>query len=105
MFKKCGNPVVFFMASCDVVLWPERLCYSDDEGLDEDLKDLIDDNPVEEEPEEDSEEEGGDGEKRKHQDSDLEEDLSDDDYDLLEENLGIKIGRKVCSLWAFPISV
>ena len=34
-------------------------------------------------------------EKRKHENSDVEEDLEDDDYDLIEENLGIKVKRKV----------
>ncbi len=63
----------------------------DEEGLDKDLDDLIDDNPVEEEGEESE----GEGEKRKHEDSELEEDLSDEDYDLIEENLGIKVSRKV----------
>ena len=38
---------------------------------------------------------GPEGEKRKHEDSDLEEDLEDEDYDLLEENLGVKVQRKV----------
>ena len=61
--------------------------FSDGDG--EDLKDLIDDNP---EADEESE---GEGDKRKHEDSELEEDLSDDDYDLIEENLGIKVKRKV----------
>ena len=42
-------------------------------------------------------EEGSDeeGEKRKHEDSELEEDLSDDDYALIEENLGIRVDRSV----------
>ena len=64
---------------------------SDGEELDQDLEDLIDDNPdVEQEAEE--EEDG----KRKHEDdSELEEDLEDEDYALLEENLGFKMKRKV----------
>lgn len=75
--------------------------YTDEEGLDEDLKDLIDDNPIEEEGDEESEdEEEVDGEKRKHRDSDIDEDLSDEDYDLIQENLGIKIKRKVFSWMA-----
>lgn len=69
------------------------------EGLDGDLEDLIDDNPVNEE-EASENEEGG---KRKHEDSELEEDLSDDDYALIEENLGIKVKRKVLHSLSFVI--
>ena len=58
--------------------------------MDDNLEGLIDDNP-----DLDNESEGEDGEKRKHEDSELEEDLSDDDYALIEENLGIKVKRKV----------
>jgi len=75
------------------------LSFTDDEELDKDLDDLIDDNPVEEDPEDDgdsgsgNDEEQTGGEKRKH--SDYEEDLEDEDYDLIEENLGIRVKRKV----------
>ena len=78
------------------ILLPDCLLFADDEELDKDLDDLIDDNPVEQDAEEgDSGEEGGQtgGEKRQH--SDYEEDLEDEDYDLLEENLGIRVKRKV----------
>lgn len=56
------------------------------------MKDLINDE-VEEEGE-DSENEDIRGIKRSHQDEEFEEDLEDDDYDLIEENLGRKIKRK-----------
>ena len=65
----------------------------DGEELDKDLEDLIDDNPIEDDGSGSSDGEGG--EKRKHDDSDLEEDLSDEDYDLIKENLGIEVKRKV----------
>lgn len=61
------------------------------------MNDLIDDNPIEED---DSEDEGSDG-SRKRKKSDDEDELSDrledDDYDLIEENLGVKVQRvSVC---------
>ncbi|KAH8396371.1 hypothetical protein KR222_009297 [Zaprionus bogoriensis] len=75
----------------------------DEERLREELKDLIDDNPIEEDDasENDSDtgsggdEEGGSGKKRKkHEDDDLDDRLEDDDYDLIEENLGVKVERR-----------
>ncbi|XP_073971663.1 transcription elongation factor Spt6 isoform X2 [Rhodnius prolixus] len=76
----------------------------DEEKIREELKDLIDDNPIEEEESEsdgeDSEgSDGGDrdrsgGEKRKKHDEDFDDRLEDEDYDLLEENLGHKIERR-----------
>lgn len=60
--------------------------------MDKDLEDLIDDNPIEDES---SGSDGEGGEKRKHEESDLEEDLEDEDYDLIKENLGIEVKRKV----------
>ena len=61
--------------------------------MDENLPDLIDDNPVEEDPEEDDEEVHG---KRKHDESeDDDSDLEDDDLELLRENLGYEVKRKV----------
>ena len=59
------------------------------------MEDLIDDNPIEDDGSESSGSDGEGGEKRKHDDSDLEEDLSDEDYDLIKENLGIEVKRKV----------
>lgn len=58
------------------------------------MKDLIDDNPIEDE---DSENESDGSRKRKKSDDedDSDDKLSDEDYDLLEENLGVKVQR-VC---------
>ena len=67
---------------------------SDDEDkIREELQDLIDDNPIEDE---ESGSESGDeasGVKRKRDDDDdeLDDNLSEEDFDLLEENLGIKV--------------
>ncbi|KAH8293318.1 hypothetical protein KR018_001078 [Drosophila ironensis] len=68
----------------------------DEERLREELKDLIDDNPIEEDGDDsDSGGEDGDGKKRKkHEDDDLDDRLEDDDYDLIEENLGVKVERR-----------
>lgn len=63
----------------------------------EELKDLIDDRPIEE----DDESEGEDSdasrrEKRKKSDDEEYDDrLEDEDYDLIEENLGVKVERRV----------
>ncbi|XP_054274705.1 transcription elongation factor SPT6-like isoform X1 [Macrosteles quadrilineatus] len=67
----------------------------DDEKLREELKDLIDDNPIEEdESGEDSDASGGSKKRKKSDDEDFDDRLEDEDYDLLEENLGRKIERK-----------
>lgn len=70
----------------------------DEERLREELKDLIDDNPIEESEGEDSDA-GSRGEKRKKSDDELDDRLEDDDYDLIEENLGVKVERRVCCLF------
>ncbi|XP_049873145.1 transcription elongation factor SPT6 [Pectinophora gossypiella] len=66
----------------------------DEDRLREELKDLIDDAPIEES--------GSDGEdsdasagpkKRKKSDDELDDRLEDEDYDLIEENLGVKVAR------------
>lgn len=71
----------------------------DDDRLREDLKDLIDDNPIDE-----SDSEGGNSDassrhekrkKRSEDEDELDDRLEDDDYDLLEENLGVKVHRRV----------
>ena len=58
---------------------------------------MIDDNPIEE----DSDAENSDGSRRQKRksrsDDELDDRLEDDDYDLLEENLGVKVQRKVNS--------
>lgn len=73
----------------------------DDDRLREELQDLIDDNPIEE----DGSDDGGDSdhsrrEKRKDRsDDELDDRLEDDDYDLLEENLGVKVQRRVSNIF------
>ena len=74
---------------CQILAYVLRA--EDEQRYEEELRDLIDDNPIEEG--EDSEGEGEGGAKRKHDESDVDEDLEDEDYDLLEENLGIKVQR------------
>ncbi|XP_055642141.1 transcription elongation factor SPT6 isoform X2 [Toxorhynchites rutilus septentrionalis] len=70
----------------------------DEDRLREELKDLIDDNPIEEDDDSgsDSDAPGGGNKKRKQSDDEDEIDdrLEDDDYDLIEENLGVKVERK-----------
>ncbi|XP_033218943.1 transcription elongation factor SPT6 isoform X2 [Belonocnema kinseyi] len=65
----------------------------DEDRIREELKDLIDDNPIEED---DSEGEDSDGSKKrkKSDEEDFDDRLEDDDYDLIEENLGVKVERK-----------
>lgn len=62
----------------------------DEEKIAEEMKDLINDDDIEEE-------EGGSGSdsdaKRKHEDSEIDQEIDDEDYDLIEENLGIKVKR------------
>lgn len=61
----------------------------------EEMKDLINDDVEEEGESEESENEiGRHGHRRPRDDEELEENLDDDDYDLIEENLGTKIQRK-----------
>jgi hypothetical protein len=67
------------------------------------LKDLIDDAPIEESEGEDSDASGG--EKRKKSDDELDDRLEDEDYDLIEENLGVKVERRVsCCLRSRTLS-
>ncbi|XP_054723966.1 LOW QUALITY PROTEIN: transcription elongation factor SPT6-like [Uloborus diversus] len=62
----------------------------DDEKLREEMKDLI--NDEEEEEEKDSDEEIVRKKKKRHEE--LDDEFEDDDYDLIEENLGVKVQRK-----------
>lgn len=56
---------------------------------------MIDDNPIEdEESEGEDSDASGTSKKRKKSDEEFDDRLEDDDYDLLEENLGHKIERK-----------
>ncbi|XP_015115657.1 transcription elongation factor SPT6 isoform X1 [Diachasma alloeum] len=65
----------------------------DEDRIREELKDLIDDRPIDESEGEDSD--GSEGKKRKKSDDeDFDDRLEDDDYDLIEENLGITVERK-----------
>jgi len=74
--------------------------FLDEDRLREELKDLIDDNPIEESDGEDSDASGGQ-KRKKSDDEDLDDRLEDEDYDLLEENLGVKIERRVCGPFLF----
>lgn len=70
--------------------------YLDDEDrLREELKDLIDDAPIEESGSdgEDSDASNAGPKKRKKSDDELDDRLEDEDYDLIEENLGVKVAR------------
>uniref|UniRef100_A0A2M3YZ36 Transcription elongation factor SPT6 n=1 Tax=Anopheles braziliensis TaxID=58242 RepID=A0A2M3YZ36_9DIPT len=68
----------------------------DDDRLREELKDLIDDEPIEESDNEDDSDDGSEGgpQKRKKSDDELDDRLEDEDYELIEENLGVKVERK-----------
>lgn len=59
----------------------------------EELKDLIDDNPIEESEGEDSDASGASKKRKKSDDEDFDDRLEDEDYDLIEENLGFKVER------------
>lgn len=75
----------------------------DEDRLREELKDLIDDNPIEEGSDSDGNSDSSRHEKRKKRSDDedeLDDRLEDDDYDLLEENLGVKVQRRV-RIWLF----
>ena len=64
----------------------------DEEKLREELKDLIDDAPIEEERDgEDSD--ASRQSKKEKSDDEFDDRLEDDDYDLIEENLGVKVDR------------
>ncbi|XP_004536739.1 transcription elongation factor SPT6 [Ceratitis capitata] len=65
----------------------------DEERLREELKDLIDDNPIEEDASDGEYSDTGSKKRKKH-DDELYDRLEDDDYDLIEENLGVKVERK-----------
>lgn len=72
----------------------------DEDRLREELKDLIDDNPIDE----GSDSDGDNSDRSRHEkrkkrsddEDELDDRLEDDDYDLLEENLGVKVQRRVC---------
>ncbi|XP_046966341.1 transcription elongation factor SPT6 [Vanessa cardui] len=66
----------------------------DEERLREELKDLIDDAPIEESGSDGEDSDASEGpKKRKKSDDELDDRLEDEDYDLIEENLGVKVAR------------
>lgn len=73
------------------------LLLSDDEDkIREELKDLIDDAPIEDEESDADSDASGPNNKRKKSDDDddeLSDRLEDEDYELIEENLGVKVER------------
>lgn len=65
--------------------------------MQEELGDLIDDNPIEDDSsssESDNETSGGTKRKRDDDDDELDDRLSEEDFELIEENLGIKMKVK-----------
>ncbi|XP_039292182.1 transcription elongation factor SPT6 isoform X2 [Nilaparvata lugens] len=69
----------------------------DDEEDDEEevVPDLIDDEPIEEDDSDnDSDGSGGSKKRKKSDDEEFDDRLEDEDYDLIEENLGVKVERK-----------
>ena len=66
----------------------------DEAAIAEEMKDFINEDEEEEEAEDenDEDEETG-GEKRKHESEEEDDQLEDEDYELIEENLGIKVKR------------
>ncbi|ODN05104.1 Transcription elongation factor SPT6 [Orchesella cincta] len=66
----------------------------EDEDDGEAVNDLIDDNPIEEDDSEDDESEGSRKRRKREDEDELSDRLEDDDYDLIEENLGFKVQRK-----------
>lgn len=67
------------------------------------MKDFInEDDEVEEEGDDDDDDEGV-REKRKHESEEEDDQLEDEDYDLIEENLGIKVKRVWNVLYALRI--
>ena len=65
--------------------------------MDANLEGFIDDNVEEEEGSGDDSDAGSDS-KRKHEDSDFDEDLDEDDLDLVAENPGIRLQKKVWNI-------
>ncbi|XP_037939474.1 transcription elongation factor SPT6-like [Teleopsis dalmanni] len=67
----------------------------EDEDDADEVADLIDDNPIEDEVSDGEDSDGSSVSKKrkKHDDDDLDDRLEDDDYDLIEENLGVKVER------------
>ncbi|KFM65277.1 Transcription elongation factor SPT6, partial [Stegodyphus mimosarum] len=66
----------------------------DEEKLREEMKDLINDDEEEEEEDDKDESDEEVGRKKKKRHDDFDDRLEDEDYDLIEENCGIKVRRK-----------
>lgn len=56
---------------------------------------MIDDNPIEEDSDAENSDTSGRHKRKSRSDDELDDRLEDDDYELLEENLGVKVQRKV----------
>lgn len=77
----------------------------DEDRLREELKDLIDDNPIEED-DSDGEDSDSSKKRKKSDEEDFDDRLEDDDYDLIEENLGVKVERvKFFYFWKININM
>lgn len=71
------------------------LFLDDEDKIREELKDLIDDAPIDDESDADSDGSGRNAKRKKSDDDDdeLDDRLEDEDYELIEENLGVKVER------------
>lgn len=72
------------------------LFLDDEDKIREDMKDLIDDAPIDDEESDADSDVSGPNMKRKKSDDDddeLDDRLEDEDYELIEENLGVKVER------------
>lgn len=56
---------------------------------------MIDDNPIEEDSDGENSDASGRQKRKSRSDDELDDRLEDDDYELLEENLGVKVQRRV----------
>lgn len=63
------------------------------------MKDLIDDAPIDDDESDGDSDASGVNVKRKKSDDDdeLDDRLEDEDYELIEENLGVKVERVICN--------
>lgn len=66
----------------------------DEDRLREELGDLIDDNPIEDDSDGENSDASGRQKRKSRSDDELDDRLEDDDYELLEENLGVKVQRR-----------
>lgn len=89
--SKLTSIFYIFFSVYDVYLWFIEI--DDEQRIQEELQDLIDDNPIEEE----SDGSDSDSPSKKRRRSSEDDGLDDADFDLIEENLGVKVKRKVGS--------